>query len=1032
MVFKKLVSFQLDYAPEYRLTKFVSSRTRLQVVHIHSKSSPLVEGYFALGTDCVNDSGAPHTLEHLIFMGSKKYPWKGLLDISGGITMSNTNAWTATDQTVYSLTSAGWVGFKKLLLVYLDHIVNPRLTDEACTTEVYYIDPKDLVDKGVVYSEMEGIESAAYSITNLEVQRLMFPEGNAYRSETGGLTKNLRKLSNEEIRKFHAEKYSPDNLCLIICGNVPEDELLDVIQEFDAELPEFNKPKRKRPFLDSPSSQIPRKLSQTIESTVEFPELDESQGEVVISWIGFPYTDHLNDLAASLLFDYLTDSSLSPFNKYLVEIENPLASRVRYHTSDYMRTIINLNVEGVPTEKLNDAKNKILEILETHKIDLTRIRQVIENEKWDYVYGREVGGFQLLAESCITDFLYGDEEGKILKESLSNLNDFETLLTWSVQQWQSFMTRLLNENKPVIVLGKPSSEMYYRLEKEQADLINERKATFSPEKIRELQKQLDDAQVANNRPIPRELLDRFAIEKPQESVDFLETRSISTIEHEDNDLKDELTNRILNTRPKDFPLFMHFESFTSQFIELNFLVNSRVVKDTSLLPYYYIFCELFNMPMKAEDDKIISFEDVVKNLKDETISYNISLELLGQFTDLIYFGIRCKSVNYGDAVKWIKHCLFDMVFDETRVRVLLEKFLNSIFESKRDGYSMQASLINRHLFTERSMKKSTDVLYVEGILRKVLDDIDSGEFDSVVLPRLETFRDQLRSYFHKFHILILGDIGKLDDVYKPWEQLVNKLPMDKSQVVIPPTPRSLETVSELGSCPMEVAYVITTPGSASSYMTCVTSIPINLDYQHPDFAAVALASEYLGCVEGPFWKGIRGSGFAYGAYISKQYEHNCIGFSIYRGTDIIKCYQTAKHIVEGFADGTTRFDPQLINAAISSLVLMLASEGNSYFNAAVVKYIDNFCKRRGPNFNTKFLTKLATVTVDDLRRVMEKYFVNMFNSEGGAVFMSCHPSKLEPIQEYLESQGYQVNVEELADDPDDEFSDCEIVEDLDT
>ena len=80
---------------------------------------------------------------------------------------------------------------------------------------------------------MEGIESQSWFLTSLEKQRLMFPEGSGYRSETGGLTKNLRTLTNDEIKEFHKKMYSPQNLCLIVSGNVPEDELLEIASRWD-------------------------------------------------------------------------------------------------------------------------------------------------------------------------------------------------------------------------------------------------------------------------------------------------------------------------------------------------------------------------------------------------------------------------------------------------------------------------------------------------------------------------------------------------------------------------------------------------------------------------------------------------------------------------------------------------------------------------------------------------------------------------------------------------------------------------------
>lgn len=51
----------------------------MQVI-IADRKGPKINGYFTLATEIFDDSGAPHTLEHLVFMGSKNYQYKGLLD----------------------------------------------------------------------------------------------------------------------------------------------------------------------------------------------------------------------------------------------------------------------------------------------------------------------------------------------------------------------------------------------------------------------------------------------------------------------------------------------------------------------------------------------------------------------------------------------------------------------------------------------------------------------------------------------------------------------------------------------------------------------------------------------------------------------------------------------------------------------------------------------------------------------------------------------------------------------------------------
>lgn len=101
-----------------------------------------------------NDSGCPHTLEQcvtlsayevltnfgtcsLVFMGSEKYPYKGIIDHLANRGFSNgTNAWTDNDHTAYTVSTAGEQGFLQLLPIYINHILYPTLTKAGFITEV--------------------------------------------------------------------------------------------------------------------------------------------------------------------------------------------------------------------------------------------------------------------------------------------------------------------------------------------------------------------------------------------------------------------------------------------------------------------------------------------------------------------------------------------------------------------------------------------------------------------------------------------------------------------------------------------------------------------------------------------------------------------------------------------------------------------------------------------------------------------------------------------------------------------------------
>lgn len=288
--FRRIQRFSTDYSPA-TVTQYESRKTGMRVVVV-DQEGPIIYGSFALATEIHDDSGAPHTLEHLCFMGSKNYPSKVILDKLSTRAYSGLNADTYTDRTIYLLQSAGWEGFAQILPVFLDHIITPSLTDASCYTEVHHVDG-DGNDAGVVYSEMQSCENDADQLMFLEAKRMLYPEGVGYRYETFGVMESLRALSADRIRKYHQAMYQPRNLCLIITGMVDHANLLSILDNFEETIPEnVTKPETpfQRPWVDS--KQVPP-LQQSHSRVLEFPEEDESSGQVAISFFGPRYKDKL-------------------------------------------------------------------------------------------------------------------------------------------------------------------------------------------------------------------------------------------------------------------------------------------------------------------------------------------------------------------------------------------------------------------------------------------------------------------------------------------------------------------------------------------------------------------------------------------------------------------------------------------------------------------------------------------------------------------------------------------------------------------
>lgn len=103
------------------------------------------------------------------------------------------------------------------------------------------------------------------------------------------------------VRQYHSTYYVPHNLSLIVTGKLSSGtrSLLSVLQDkVEPSIIQHGqnqgpRPKGwKRPFVETASANRER-IKEVIKEAVEFPEKDESQGELLITYNGPPPTAFL-------------------------------------------------------------------------------------------------------------------------------------------------------------------------------------------------------------------------------------------------------------------------------------------------------------------------------------------------------------------------------------------------------------------------------------------------------------------------------------------------------------------------------------------------------------------------------------------------------------------------------------------------------------------------------------------------------------------------------------------------------------------
>ncbi|KEQ67668.1 uncharacterized protein M437DRAFT_80310 [Aureobasidium melanogenum CBS 110374] len=1002
--FKPIQKFKLDYAP-IGIAQYESERTGMRVVVVDQKG-PKVYGYFTLATEIHDDSGSPHTLEHLCFMGSKSYRYKGVLDKLATRAYSNTNAWTATDHTAYTLETAGWEGFAQILPVYLEHVLVPTLTDAGCYTEVFHVDGTGH-DAGVVYSEMQGVQNQQGELMELQARRLMYPEGDGFRYETGGMMEQLRVLTADRIREFHREMYQPKNLCLVLIGEIDQPELLQILDEFEGtimdDIPSPETPFQ-RPWVESKRTPP---LKKTIVDTVKFPEDDESMGEVLVGFLGPDCNDHLQASALGIMLIYLCGSSVSVLENTLVEKEQ-LCSMIYYSTDVRPDIAFWFNLSAVETEKLADAEKRLFEVLKetaSKNLDMGYMKDCLSRYRRQLKFKCESTG-DFFATPIIEDHLFGNRDGKDLRE-LETLKDLDVLEGWSDQQWRDYLSRWFADAHHVSILGVPSKELSKKLKTDEKARVKAQKERLGEKGLKELAEKLEQAKAENDKPIPDEVLSQFPVPGTS-SIHFIPTTTARAGRARQMGKLNNDIQQIVDKDDSDIPLFIHFEHIPSNFVRTK-LVMCTGSLPTELKPLLAVYLSNFFMTPITRDGKRIEFEDVVTELEKDTVDYDITSGPGNG--ELLQITFQVEAEKYSAMIDWLRTTLFSSILDKERLQVAITKMLADIPDEKRSGMDMATAVDSMIHLTRDSSSRSRNTLvksvYLKRLKKHLAKDPES------VISRLKTCIDTLHKPSN-FRVYVAANMHNLANPVSSWKSLLSD---HNDSAPLQPLDSRKSKLSEISKNPGNTAYIVPLSTIDSSYALLTSRGPDS--WSHPDLPALMVAQSYLDAVEGPLWTAVRGTGLAYGTGFSRSTDVGLLTLRIYRSPDTFKAFTAAKKEVENYATGATPFDKFALEGAVSSIIMGFADEQPTMGSAANLSFVNQVIRGIPKNWNDEMLEKVRKVSEEEIKDVLKRLIMPIFNPETTNLVVTCATIMEENLVKAFTDAGFKPEVKSLSDFEDD-------------
>lgn len=301
-----------------------------------------------------SEEGISHVLEHMIFKGTEK---RNYFQISEEVDYlgASVNAHTTKEETVFYI-NALTEFLEKSVDILFDIVTNSLIDSEELEKE-----------KDVIVEEIKMYKDSPDDLV-FELNYGDCIKGQ-YSKLIIGTEKSVKGFASEEIKKYYKERYTKDNIVIVVSGNFNEDEIISKVDEYFDKL--GDKKVNRREEID---------FSFVVGERKEAKEIN--QVNICISFEGEKYnskTKIYNDISSSImggsmssrLFQEIREKnglaySVYTYNQYYREggiVSTYIGTNIENYEKAIKLTLDEfekLRKNGITEVELQKAKNKYL------------------------------------------------------------------------------------------------------------------------------------------------------------------------------------------------------------------------------------------------------------------------------------------------------------------------------------------------------------------------------------------------------------------------------------------------------------------------------------------------------------------------------------------------------------------------------------------------------------------------------------------------------------------------------------------------
>ena len=634
-------------------------------------------------TPTKDSTGVNHIIEHSVLQGSKNYPVKDpFIQMSKQSLNTFLNAMTASDSTMYPVSSKNEKDFNNLMSVYMDAVFYPNMVkDKRIFQEEgwrYELNSPDgeLKYNGIVYNEMKGNYSSPDWMLNRAVAQSLFPD-TSYKYESGGLPEDIPNLTYEKFVQTYNNNYTPSNSYFYLSGNLDIEKTLKFIG--DKYLNNFDKKEVNTQI--EPQKAFTERKTQTAEYSVPSGTPVENKTYLSSNYVIDTATNKDTVLGFLVLQSLLTGTPSSPISKALKD--NGFGENVRaqfdIQYSQPTFSIVAENVNEKDKEKFQKVIDETLQNIANNGFDKDFMDSILNVYE---LSNRTVkGDFALMYNNLIMrSWLYDGDPTLYL-----NINSDIANIKNKVQQGylQTLVQKYLIDNKhSSLVVLKPSPGLEEKKEVDLKAKLTAYKASLSKDDINKLVNDTEQLKKWQETPDSKEAIDTLPT-LTREDING-KVKECKTVEKTENGVK------VLQ-----HPVFTNGVGYVGMYFD-----STKVPQEK--LGYMYVLKEA----LSNIDTKNYTKEDLSQQILSNSGGINFgsgSLEKYGD-NDTYYPKMMVRIVSLNDKLPKNFELLQEIMYNSNlKDKVRLKEIINNMkMEKEQELMSSGSTMATQRLLSYMS------------------------------------------------------------------------------------------------------------------------------------------------------------------------------------------------------------------------------------------------------------------------------------------------------------------------------------------